>query len=157
MENVLLGDLVLLTPTDPAVAAGALGVRNALEPLVVAEAARHREADDVRDLVRLAAALDARRDEPAAFLQANWALHRRLARLVRNPVLADVYRATLDVAEARVAGVAATDEFRRSAAQTVAVHHELVAAIGAGDEDEAAEAAARHAPAVARVRAVDGA
>jgi DNA-binding FadR family transcriptional regulator len=148
MENVVLGRLLLLTPSEPEVAAGALRVRNALEPLVAADAARHSDAGDVHDLEALVARMSERRDEPAAFLQANWALHRRLTSIVGNPVLADVYRATLGLAEARVTGVVAMAGFGAEVEDTLAVHRELVAAIGAGEAAAVVDAAARHAPAV---------
>ncbi len=148
MENVVLGRLVLLTPSQAEVAAGALRVRNALEPLVAADAARHPGAGDLHDLEALVARMAERRDEPDAFLRANWALHRRLNAMVGNPVLADLYRTTLGLAEARVAGVVATTGFGAQVEETLAVHRELVAAIGTGEPEAAADVAARHAPAV---------
>jgi len=151
MRTVELGDLVLVVPSEPALAAGALRVRNALEPLVAAEAARHAEPGDVRELEGLLAEMEARHEDPAAFLRANWALHRRLAGLVRNPVLADVYTTTLALAEAQISSVEATGAYRAGVQGRLAVHRELVAAVAAGEEDVVADVAARHAPAVAAV------
>lgn len=148
MENVVLGHLLLLTPSQPEIAAGALRVRNALEPLVAADAARHADAADVHDLEALVARMAERRDEPEAFLDANWALHRRLTAIVRNPVLSDVYRTSLGLAQARVTGVVATAGFDAEVEETLAVHDELVAAIGTGEPEAVAEVAARHAPGV---------
>ncbi len=45
-------------------------------------------------------------------------------------------------------GVVATTGFDGEVEETVAVHRELVAAIGTGEPEAAADVAARHAPAV---------
>ncbi len=148
MKSVALEDLILMTPEEPTVAAGALLVRNALEPLVTAEAVRYCDAADLDELEALVGDMEAKRDAPEAFLRANWALHRRLARIVRNPVLARVYESTLDLAEARIAGVGAGTHFAARVPRTVAVHAELVAAIAGREPEAAADATARHAPLV---------
>lgn len=148
MRTVVLEDLILLTPNEPGTTVGALLVRNALEPLVTAEALEHSDPADLDELGALLAEMEAHAAEPPAFLSANWALHRRLARIAHNPVLARAYEETLDVAEAQVEAVVAGRHFSASVARTLAVHRELLTAIADREPAAVADATARHAPVV---------
>src|SRR3954470_5077869 len=67
-----------------------LAVRNGLEPLVCRDAARHRSAEDVRTLLEVVAEME-RAAGGARYLELNWTLHRRIAKLGRNAPLHSIY------------------------------------------------------------------
>ncbi len=96
---VRLGNSVLALGVDAASVADAVRMRDALDPLVIEEVMWHASAVDVQDMrVRLAdmaAALDD--DDAAAFVRANWALHARVAAVVRSALLRSVYLSLLEI------------------------------------------------------------
>jgi DNA-binding FadR family transcriptional regulator len=104
-------------------------VRNSLEPLVCRDAAAHRTDADVRDLRQIVAEMERHAGDGHAYLELNWALHRRIARLCRNAPAHSIYLTLLDFLED---GLLAADLRRLDATADVAVHRELVAAIEAG-------------------------
>src|SRR4051812_28105379 len=117
-----------------------LAVRNGLEPLVCHEAARHRTAEDVRDLRALVAEMERRADDARAYFELNWALHRRIARLGRNAPLHSIYLTLLDFIED------GTRELRRfDGAVDVDTHRELVEGIAEGPGARLDAAIERHA------------
>jgi GntR family transcriptional regulator, transcriptional repressor for pyruvate dehydrogenase complex len=119
-----------------------LEVRHALEPLIAADAARNHRARDLRELRDLLATLADRVDDPAGYLRANWALHRRISALCANDFARSLYDGLLGFAESEVEGVAGRGVF--DGAANLEVHREYVEAIGSGDPELAAEAALRH-------------
>jgi GntR family transcriptional repressor for pyruvate dehydrogenase complex len=123
-----------------ATAADSLVVRNALEPLIVADAVTHASpeaAETLRDIVgQMAAALE----DPPAYLRANWELHRRIAAISPNTVLASSYLAVIGFAEEQ-----ASDDLPPTR-QSLQVHRDLVEAIADGDQQKAARAVKRHEP-----------
>jgi DNA-binding FadR family transcriptional regulator len=137
LRHTLLADLA-----DPAAVADAIELRDHLELLVDVAAARHRTREDVVDLRR---AVTAMADAPdwGAVLDANWALHERIAAIGPNRMVRSVYVATLGPLRAstrRLDGGAA-DDYR---AQRIAVHRELVEAIADGDVDVLPAVVDRH-------------
>jgi len=144
--TVRLSHLILGFREGGATASDCLEVRNALEPLLVAEATRHRTEDDVRDLRAVLAEMAEHLDEPDGFLRANWRLHRRMARISRNVVLSSVYVTVLDFAEEQLAEVRGDEVFGTDVRDNLAIHEELVEAIASGDLERAATAAERHSP-----------
>jgi GntR family transcriptional repressor for pyruvate dehydrogenase complex len=119
-----------------------LAVRNGLEPLVCDEAARHRTAEDVRELRALVAEMERRADDARAYFELNWALHRRIARLGRNAPLHSIYLTLLDFIED---GTAARDMRQFDGTVDVDTHRELVAAIAEGPGARLEAAVERHA------------
>src|SRR3954471_19015980 len=105
-------------------------VRNALEPLVCREAARHRRDEDIRALREILEAMELHADDPAAYLELDWALHRRIATMCRNAPLHSIYLTLIDVLQD---ASAAGDLPDRHGGADPAVHRELVDAIAAGD------------------------
>ena len=102
-------------------------VRNALEPLVCREAARHHRDEDIRALRKILASMERHADDPAAYLDLDWALHRRIAKMCRNVPLHSIYLTLIDVLQdASAAGTEAGEA-------DLAVHRELVEAIAAGE------------------------
>ncbi|MFC5381206.1 FadR/GntR family transcriptional regulator [Aquipuribacter nitratireducens] len=128
--------------------ADALAIREALEPLVVADAARSRTAADLRRLRSRLRPLEAAVDDHDAFVRAVWSLHEAIAKVTPNEMLRAMYLATLEVID-RCSEQARSDAddpataaaYRRDRLE---VHRELVDAIADGDEDVVARALARH-------------
>ncbi|MEV0714572.1 FCD domain-containing protein [Asanoa sp. NPDC050611] len=98
---VRLGHSVLALDADDTGVADAVRIRNALDPLLVADAVRHSSASDIqamREPLRLMAvaveALDA-----TAFTRANWALHDQIAAVSPSAILRSIYRTLLEIIE----------------------------------------------------------
>lgn len=139
---VRLGHKMLALDSEAANVAGGLAVRDALEPLVATEALKHHTAADLADLRRLVAEM-ARCTDPADYLRANWALHRRLVQISRNQLLVQLYLGLLDLADEHLQAVRVDPDM--SIAGGVAVHTALVEAIAAGDRAAVAAAVRDHA------------
>jgi len=128
-------------------------VRNAIEPLVCRDAAAHHTDEDIRALEKILDAMERRTDDPHAYMELNWALHRRIAKLCRNAPAHSIYLTMLDFLE---------DALNRGDPQPfdgvadVEIHRELVAAIdeGPGERLEAAIAAHERIPPLAASRRV---
>jgi GntR family transcriptional repressor for pyruvate dehydrogenase complex len=140
---VRLGHKMLALDSEAASVASGLAVRNALEPLVASEALAHHTAGDVAELRELAARMAGTAD-PADYLRANWALHRRLVRISPNGLLVEIYLGLLDLAEEHLRGVRQADQ-GMSVADGVAVHTALVEALAAADRTALAAAVRDHA------------
>ncbi|MBN9621103.1 MAG: FCD domain-containing protein, partial [Actinobacteria bacterium] len=96
------GESLLALGSEAVTVADAIHVRDALEPLVLIEAAQYRTGDDVTDCERLLAEMAARLGDGKRFYQADWALHRRLAQLCRNTLLNTVSLGLLATLEEHV-------------------------------------------------------
>ena len=137
-----LSELVLgLKHSGTAVKDG-FAVRQALEPLIAADAARNHRARDLRELRDLLATLAGQVEDPAGYLRTNWALHRRISALCTNDFARSLYDGLLGFAESEVEDVAGRGAF--DGAANLEVHRAYVEAIGSGDPELAAEAALRH-------------
>lgn len=144
---VRLRHTLLTVHGEPSTVADAIAIREALEPLVDADAARHRTKDDIADLKKSLKALTSAVGDTDAFMRANWQLHERIAQITSNLMLKAVYTSmTSVIAELSAhadSDAATTDEkYWSSRAE---VHAELVQAIIDGDVDATAAAVARHA------------
>lgn len=140
----------LLAVTDaPASVAEAVAVREALEPLIDVDAARHRTPADSADMAKLLVRLAAATSKGTAeFLVANWNLHERIARISLNGTASALYLSmTRFVRDHAVTAV--HDENPESAAEwlqsRLEIHEELVAAIIAGDIPRVKAATEKHA------------
>jgi DNA-binding FadR family transcriptional regulator len=119
-------------------------VRNALEPLVCREAARHHRDDEIRALREILEAMEHHADDPAAYLDLDWALHRRIATMCRNAPLHSIYLTLIDVLQD---ASAAGDLPPLHGEADPAVHRELVDAIAAGEGPRLDAVVDRHTPA----------
>ena len=140
---VRLGRKMLELSGESVSVADCLVVRDALDPLIVQEATRHRIAADVRELRKIARSMAGGGLSMVEYLKINWALHRRIVDITPNEVLRHTYLSLMDFVESRLQGVTA-DEPSDGLADGPEVHHELVEAIASGDVDRAARAASRH-------------
>src|SRR5437879_6039695 len=88
---VRLGRTLLTVLGEPLAVAGAIEVREQLEPLVAAHAAKHRTAKDGRELKSLISAMEGSLDDITQFVSLNWDLHQRIAAISPNSVLRSTY------------------------------------------------------------------
>lgn len=141
---VRLRHTLLAVTEDPSAVREAIELREHLEPLVDLGAARCRTDQDVAELRGLLAQME-RASDWEAFMQSNWALHERIARICPNAMARGVYTGTLghlSSASARLAQDGdATAAYR---VQRHAVHAALVEAIAQGDDAAVHDAVARH-------------
>ncbi|HEU4976314.1 MAG TPA: FCD domain-containing protein [Baekduia sp.] len=142
--HIRLSHLILGFREGGTTIADCLAVRNALEPLVAEDARRCHTEEDVAELRGILARMAESLDSPARFLEANWALHRRLVAISPNAVLRAVYTTLMDFIETSVEDVAPDEVFRGRA--NLRVHEGLVEAIASGDPRQVARAVGRHSP-----------
>jgi DNA-binding FadR family transcriptional regulator len=125
--------------------ADAIAIREALEPLIVLDAARSRTAAQVRAMRAALARLDAALDDHDRFIRSVWALHELIAQVTPNEMLRAMYVAMMHVisehADRATSDSAYGVEYRTHRA---AVHRELVDAIDSGDLERASRAIADH-------------
>ncbi|GGF34838.1 FadR/GntR family transcriptional regulator [Subtercola lobariae] len=142
---VRLGRTLLAVGDSSSSIADAIEVREELEGLIMAQAAAHRTARDVRDLRRIAESISA--GDPDRYIRDVWALHRRIAAIGRNDVLRTTYLGLVEYVESRAVGATREDTPDDPAyfAHRIELHVGLVDAIESGDEKLARAAAQRHA------------
>ena len=143
-SRVRLNHLVLGFKAGDAPFTDCLEVRNALEPLVCREAARHCRPRDEKVLRQFVEEMAKHTSEPAEFLRVNWDLHRRLARMSANAPLRTLYLTLLDFVQDGLEDVSGDDEF--DGEEGLAVHRELVEAVIDGGRQRLARAIERHMP-----------
>ena len=140
---VRLGRTLLTVHGEPLAVAGAIEVREQLEPLVAMHAAQHRSAKDGRELRSLIGAMKKSLDDISQFVSINWDLHIRIAAISPNAVLRGTYVGLYEF----VNQVSLVDPQPRDLAymtERLRVHVELVGAIIAGDVNAAHDAAEAH-------------
>ncbi|WP_043735916.1 FadR/GntR family transcriptional regulator [Nocardia asiatica] len=140
---VRLGRTLLTVRNEAKSVREAIVVREQLEPLIAAEAARLRTPADIEALQALLDTLAAARDDLAAFVRANWDLHVRIAAIGSNEILRSTYIALYEFVN-QLALVETQPHDAPYIAERLRVHQDLVAAIIKGDETSATAAAERH-------------
>lgn len=120
-----------------------LELRDALEPLVDRYAARYHRAADIRALNKVLDQMGRCTEDPPGFFDANWVLHRRIAKLCGNVPVRGIYLTMIDFLQETV-DHAQFPEFDGVA--MLAVHRDLVAAIDAGEGPQLDAAVAAHQP-----------
>jgi len=138
---VRLGNSMLAIDDDATSVADAVRIRDALEPLVVEDAVRHRAASDTealrQGLERMRAAADAL--DANDFLRANWALHARIAEVSPSVLLRSFYLGLLELIGSHTLSVRSVDpappaEYMENRYR---LHADLVAAIDEQDSRRA--------------------
>jgi DNA-binding FadR family transcriptional regulator len=142
-SRVRLNHLVLGFKADDAPFSDCLAVRNALEPLVVREAAANCKLRDGKALRQIITRMEAA-TEPAEFLRLNWDLHRRMAKMGGNAPLKTLYLTLLDFVQDGLEDVRGDEFF--DAEGNLLVHRELVEAVIDGDPQRLARAIEQHTP-----------
>lgn len=154
-QYVTFGKTVLALTSDSVAVGDAILVRDALEPLVLADAARHITRDGVSELHRNITTMSTLIDEPAEFFRADWNLHRVIATYCQNQLLRDGYLNLLDVISSHLDDVVPTSNLPEYLYERLAVHARLVDAVASGDETLVAKAAEQHHFTSARSRLID--
>lgn len=144
---VRIGRTLLTISDHPSSVTDAIAVRDALEPLIVMDATRARDDNDIEDLRALLTELgDAIPEGTAAFLERNWHLHLRIAEITPNIFARDLYRGMMQYANdhSSAAAHAEPSNDRPWLEMRYQIHRELVEAIISGDTHRAHQAVASH-------------
>ena len=154
---VRLRQTLLTVPQGATTVADAIAVRDALEGLIVLDAAANRTDQDVRELEVCLDVMRRAGDDLEHFLHANWALHERIAEITPNHLARATYTGMMRCIEEL--SVRADSETASTPSDYLAqrwyVHEKLVAAIRLGDQELARVAIAAHRGSAAS-RAADG-
>lgn len=141
---VQLGQTFLSVRGRPESVDHAVAVRDALEPLVVMEALRHRTAASVRGLrSRIGEVADAI-DDDEQFLRQIWFLHEDIAAIGSNQILTSMYLGILKLVEDATLGVVPKSKSIQYKRERLEVHEMIVDAIDHKDVAAAEQAIARH-------------
>ncbi|MCU1414609.1 MAG: Transcriptional regulator nanR [Microbacteriaceae bacterium] len=132
-------------PTAESVA-DAAAVRQELEGLIAAEAARNCSPSDHRELVELLGAIELSAGDLPAFIGEVWDLHRRIAMIGNNAILKATYLGLVDYVQSHRSSPsqAADAEPLEYFAFRLELHRELVDAVASGDPEFARLVADRH-------------
>lgn len=155
-----IGQTLISVRDQAAVANEASMIRDALEPLVVTNAARRRTKKDVADLRRLLTAMAELIRDDEGFVRANWLLHERVARIGNSDMLASIYICVHDVLKEQLKAVVPNTKSLAYKQERLDIHIRMVDAIAAGNVEAALHAVHQHAqetaPAAAPRSAVVG-
>jgi GntR family transcriptional repressor for pyruvate dehydrogenase complex len=125
--------------------ADAIVVREALEEVLILDAAAHRRDSDIADLRALMSALRVTNSSPEKFMTTNWMLHARIAEITPNALAKALYLGILDFIKSETSQVAPDDtEWSANFDNRIAIHEQLVEAIASGSITEARKAVDVH-------------
>ncbi|MEV7012666.1 FCD domain-containing protein [Streptosporangium sp. NPDC051022] len=144
VELLGFGESVLAVNADPVAVADALHVRDALEPLLLSEAAKYRTEEDIADCRILIAQMEACAHDPEQYYRADWRLHARLAAVCRNAVLRSTYLGLLSVIEAHLDTVVRSDSDADYIQRRLAIHREMIESVASGNASRVLRAAEAH-------------
>ncbi len=144
---VRLRHTLLAVHGEASTVADAIGIREALEPMIAEDATRLRTAAQIRRLEQLMAALRSCADDRDAFMRANWELHEMIASITANEMLKAIYLSMMHFINERSekASSDSAENAREYTEHRLSVHDDLVKAIIAGDVDLVRLAVQRHA------------
>jgi DNA-binding MarR family transcriptional regulator len=143
-EPVAIGPLRRSVSTDAVLTADAIAVRDALEPMVLADAVRYARPEDVGELRRLLSVMTRRLDSPVEFLRADWALHRRIAQISPNDVLRQVYLSLVATLEDNVDTIVSDKTQPDYLQRRLRLQADIVEAIAESDAGAVAELVDQH-------------
>jgi len=141
---VRLGRKLLQLDGESANVAECLLIRNAIEPLVTAQAAMHASHSDVEDLRAIVGRMAENNDDDLTFLRLNIELHERIAAVLPDGLLRSIYLGLFDFIGEHTIGVIPDPDTGDRVEARLAVHEQLVDAIASGDPDSVAEAERVH-------------
>ena len=148
ISTVRLGNSLLALDAGQATVADAIRIRNALDPLLIEDALWHASPADLagirRQLEPMAGALA--RQDPAAFVHANWQLHAQIAAISPNQILRSLYGGLLELIERHTLSVlpAGDTPLPGYMEERYQLHADLVAALERRDAAEAGRLIAAH-------------
>ena len=141
---VRLGQTFLSVRGRPESVDHAVAVRQALEPLTILEAVRHRSAADVRRLRQRVERVSKAMDDDEQFLREIWHLHEEIAKIGANPILTNMYLGILSLVEDATLGVVPQSKTMAYKRKRLQVHTAIVDAIEQQDVRAAKRAVAQH-------------
>ena len=138
---VRLGNSVLALDAEQTDVADAMRIRDALDPLLIADALWHGSPADIADLRKELAAMEeaVEVEDARAFVHANWQLHARIAAISPNTLLRSLYLSLLEVIESHTLTVLPGREqpLQEYVRERHALHAELVDALERRDREAA--------------------
>ena len=143
-QLVSFGESVLSITSDSVAVHDALLVREAIEPLLLLDAAQHITPDVIQQMQASIVTMAGLIDQPEAFYRADWGLHRAVAELCGNTLLRSTYLQLLDVVATRMAKVVPTANLKPYLYERLGIHAQLVDAVASGNEDRVRAAAQAH-------------
>lgn len=131
---VRLRHTLLSVRGEAAYVADAITIRNALEPLILRDAARFQTPSSMSEVRARLSQLESATADHTDFIHANWALHAAIAQLTPNEMLRTMYTETLRaICEHATGAESDLDDANKHRELRVALHVELVEAIESGD------------------------
>ncbi len=155
-QLVSFGESVLSINSNVMLVRDAINTRDAVEPLLLSEAARNVTPQAINELRAIVTRMAGLIEYPVMFFQTDWELHRKLADFCRNEILQRLYLALLDVLSTNMNNVVPTDNLRNYLLERLAVHATLVEAVASRDEEQIAVAAHAHHFTSARAALIEG-
>ncbi|MEJ2886819.1 FadR/GntR family transcriptional regulator [Actinomycetospora aeridis] len=109
---VRLGNSVLAIDADASSVAEAVRIRDALDPLLIADAAWHSSPADIAGYRKQIAAMSEAVDavDPDAFMRANWRLHELFAEVNPSTVLRPIYMGLIEMIKGHTVAVLPADD-----------------------------------------------
>src|ERR1700761_844481 len=141
---VPFGETVLAGTSGAVAASDAIEIRNALEPLVLAQAARDLTPQGEAEMRSIVGRMSNCLDRPEEFFRTDWQLHRVIARQCQNVSLTTIYVSLVDVVEAHLESVVPTVNLAEYLSKRLVVHARLVDAVCSRDADRVRQAADEH-------------
>jgi DNA-binding MarR family transcriptional regulator len=141
---VPFGETVLAVTEGAVAASDAIQIRNALEPLLLLDAARHLTPSAAGDMRAIIGRMSNLLDRPEDFFHTDWQLHRTIAQLCKNASLKQIYFRLLDTIEAHMEYVVPTANLEEYLNRRLIIHARLVDAVCSGDEERVRRAADEH-------------
>lgn len=146
--TVRLGNSLLALDAQQADVADAIRVRDALDPLLVDDALWHGSPADFSELRKhlTVMAKAAESEDAAAFVQANWRLHARIAAISPNTLLRSLYESLLELIESHTLSILPSSEqpLPQYIRERYELHAALVDALDARDREKALRIVADH-------------
>lgn len=144
--NTLLGfgRSILQVRSDASLIADTQRIREALEPLVLVEAAKQATVDDIADCRQILDQMAAAVEDPVAYYRADWELHARLAFICRNEILGNIYTGLLDILISQADDLMPQEGDIPYVAERLQIHQRIVDAVESGDHSAVLDAAQAH-------------
>lgn len=140
---VRIGQAIVKVRADDTSVQDAITVRNALEPLTVLDAARHRRAADLKKIRAAMQVVEDSTHDDLAFARAIWDFHRAIYEAGRNDILKSVCLGLIEIVSTHVKEIVAKTPEQRQA--RVDTHRALLEAIESQDLEACGRASFLHA------------
>ena len=140
--SVKFDQMIMRLQHDADLASECFQMKDILDPVVSAEAAKHRTPKDIKKLWETCKIYE-RQTDPKMRVRYNWKLHRQISEISKNRILVVFYAAIMDILESEMTEVIAPKSeskqglMHKRNRQRNMLHRELVEAIANGNVDRA--------------------